>query len=511
MRKILLIIAVGLSLMTSCSDDLLDVKSTSKMDARDVFSNTSSIEAMRLGIYGQMAYKNAGALYTLFQPIIGGLSGDDMVYGNAWYQILGAEANYTVAPSSSGSLKLWSESYYVIEATNSLLENLAVGNAKLEPKKVLQFRAEAKAIRAMVHVDLARYFSKAYALDNGASAAIPYMSKLNYTGLPFRNTLKYVYAMAIKDLNESIVDLPAVTEANAKYMNRNAANAVLARIYLDMHDYTKALSAATAAAVPLMDKMEYFKGGLTKVNTESILAFANDVDKMSKWRTFISFSDNYEGMGDDYVVNKPFAQSFSDNDLRKYFFLGETIFTSPAISHFTIWDIPTIKANLATYMEASYSGKGYPLYGKFPRRDAVSGSAKGGLARGEYNYIRGSEMTLIIAECEARIGSEPAARTALESIANRMSEDGTKLVDASLLTGQNLLDAILLEKRRELLGEGHDRVEILRLGKGLVRTGTSHAAMVNLPANSSSFVWPIPEDETNVNGNLKKPAQDPVI
>jgi len=509
MKKILLIIATGLALMTSCSDDLLDVKSTSKMDARDVFTNASSIEAMRIGIYGQTAYRSSGALYTLYQPIIGGISGDDMVYGKMWFKTLGPEANYTVSPSSSGSYALWSESYYIIEAANSLLENLLPDNKTIESAKVLKYRAEAKAIRAMVHVDLARFYSKAYALDKGASAAIPYMSKLNYTGLPYRNTLKYVYLMAIKDLKESLVDLPAVSNANAIYMNKNAVNAVLARIYLDMHDYKNALSFAKAAAVPLMDKTEYFEGGLTKVNTESILAFANDKDKMSKWRTFISFHDNNEGMGDDFVVNKAFAESFSNNDLRKYFFMAETI--SSKIHHYEIWDISTIKANLATYMKDSYSGKGYPLYGKFPRKDAVAHSAKGNLALGEYNYIRGSEMTLIIAECEARVGSVDLARSALESIANRMSEDGTKLLDASLLSGTDLIDTILLEKRKELLGEGHDRVEILRLGKGLKRTGTSHSKMVNLSADDNSFVWPIPEKETNVNKNLKKPAQDPII
>lgn len=509
MKKILLIIAIGLTLMTSCSDDLLDVKSTSKMDARDVFTNASSIEAMRVGIYGQTAYRTGGALYTLYLPIIGGISGDDMVYGKMWFKTLGPEANYTVSSSSSGSYGLWSESYYIIEAANSLLENLSLDNTIIETSKVKQYRAEAKAIRAMVHVDLARFYSKAYALDNGASAAIPYMSKLNYTGLPYRNTLSYVYNMAIKDLQEALVDLPAVNKANAIYMNKNAANAVLARIYLDMHDYKTALNFAKAASVPLMDKMEYFKGGLTKVNTESILAFANDKDKMSKWRTFVSFHDNYEGMGDDFVVNKAFAESFNDKDLRKYFFMAEKM--SSKVHHYEVWDIPTIKSNLATYMKDSYSGKGYPLYGKFPRRDAVAHSTKGNLAVGEYNYIRGSEITLIIAECEARIGSVDIARTALESIANRMSEDDTKLVDASSLSGQSLIDAILLEKRKELLGEGHDRVEILRLGKGLKRTGTSHSKMINISADDSSFVWPIPEKETNVNPNLKKPAKDPAV
>jgi hypothetical protein len=506
MRKNILLLFVLLSILSSCSEDLIDVKPTTQVVADDVFKTEDAIDAVRVGMYSQLAYRPEGSLYTLMFPILGDILGDDMVYGDTWYSIWGNEYSYNTRSTSSGPYQIWSQSYYGIEIMNTMINvdySLVEGFGE---DKAKQYIAESKALRAMVHVDLSRFFGKAYHLDNGASDAIPYIDKIGYSAtpgdvdMPERNTMKEVYDNAIADLTAAIPDLPAVSSGNSRYMNKNAAQAVLARIYMDMHMYAEAKIAATAAmdGVSLMGQETYYMGGLSRINSESLLAFVSDKDKYSKWRTFTSFHDNWDGMGDDFRANETLVALFAGNDLRRHFFSPESDheYGSGYAYHAHYLAYPGYGATV------SETALGYYTYGKFPRIDSKVGETKGSLGLGEYNYIRGSEMVLIVAECAAREGAagEAEAKAELLKIQGRMIAGAVE----STNTGQDLLDEILVERRKELFGEGHGLRDILRLGKGLHRTGGNHTALISLPAGDPKFQWPVPQSEVDVNSNLKR-------
>jgi len=506
MKKYILLLFAA-SFFFSCSEDLIEVDPTTKVPAKDVYNTEDAIDAVRIGMYSQLAYRGDGALYTLMFPVLGDILADDMVYGDTWYQVWGTEYAYETRATSSGPYQIWSQSYYSVEITNTMIHEIDYSKVEgFSDDKAKQYVAEAKAVRAMVHVDLARYFGKAYHLDNGASKAVPYVDKIGYSStpgvvdLPERNTMKDIYAKAVADLNAAIPDLPLVNAGNSRYMNKNAAYAILARIYMDMHMYTEAKAAATSAleGVDLMNKDTYYQGGLSRVNDESLLVFVSDKDKYSKWRTFTSFHDNWDGMGDDFRANETLVALFADNDLRKHFF-------SPESDHENGSGYEYHKHYLKYPGYGVTVGKtslGYYTYGKFPRIDAVIGEAKGSLGLGEYNYIRGSEMVLIIAECAAREGAsgETEAKNRLLEIQQRM------ISGASLSTnsGQNLIDEIIVEYREEMFGEGHGHRLMLRLGNGLKRTGGNHTALLNLPAGDPKFQWPVPQSELDSNPNLAK-------
>ena len=80
-------------------------------------------------------------------------------------------------------------------------------------------------------------------------------------------------------------------------------------------------------------------------------------------------------------------------------------------------------------------------------------------------------------------------------------------------TGTALLDAILLERRFELWGEGFRGRDIKRLKIPLDRTGSNFdpvlALYMILPAEDNRFVYQIPQGEIDANENISDDDQNP--
>lgn len=492
-------------LLFSCNDDLLEKESTSKMSAKVVFGSEETIEAVRMGMYANLASSRYPKLYTTDLPLLGGILGNDMVYGKQWYSILNSAYTYRVDSESGEPASLWSHLWYFAEIANTIDTEITEEIAKENPFKA-QVKAEAKAMRGMVITDVARFFGKAYSLDNGASKSIPYVKTLQYqvdkpgvVEKPFRNTMKEIYELAIKDIEEALPNL-ANWSSNRNVMNKNAAYAVLSRLYLDMHDYQKAKDYAEKSmqGVSLMAAKELYRGDLSRENSETIFCFTGNKNNYGKYRAITSFFDNYDGMGDDYLVNLSLVKLFKDTDIRKNFFTVEK--DGYFGTGYKYWEnyqkYPEIGFQIAT----TANPNGSYAYGKMPRKDSsITNKVRGTLGLGDYNYIRGSEMVLTIAECAARLGNNAEAQDKLYEIQARADKTAVK----STKTGEDLIAEILVERRKELFGEGHAYRDILRLGKGLKRDG-SHSIKLDLKADDPRFVWPIPRSAVDKNENLTK-------
>jgi hypothetical protein len=100
------------------------------------------------------------------------------------------------------------------------------------------------------------------------------------------------------------------------------------------------------------------------------------------------------------------------------------------------------------------------------------------------------------------------------------ANNATALADLNLLrtnrgvtagseTGTALLSAILLQRRVELLGEGHRWFDLRRTTRTIVRAecgtaGNSRAQNCNIQPNNRGWVFPIPFDDLKVNPNLEQ-------
>ena len=67
-------------------------------------------------------------------------------------------------------------------------------------------------------------------------------------------------------------------------------------------------------------------------------------------------------------------------------------------------------------------------------------------------------------------------------------------------TGQALLDAIELERRKELIGEGHRWFDLKRTTKTINRLNCT--VFCTLLPTDRAWTWPIPLTELNANSNI---------
>jgi hypothetical protein len=131
----------------------------------------------------------------------------------------------------------------------------------------------------------------------------------------------------------------------------------------------------------------------------------------------------------------------------------------------------------------------------------------------DYLYMRASEMYLIEAEALARQGQDAQAQLVLETLVKARYP----AYSAAGLSGTDLLNEILLQRRIELWGEGFSLFDIKRLKTGLNRpTGTgNHGApsydpgVYTMPDADPRFLLRIPQRELDNNPNMTPADQNP--
>ena len=115
-------------------------------------------------------------------------------------------------------------------------------------------------------------------------------------------------------------------------------------------------------------------------------------------------------------------------------------------------------------------------------------------------------MLLIEAECEAELQNYSEAQDALYLIQRRANPGVTKSTE----TGQALIDQILLERRKELFGEGFRWQDIKRRQLPFVRTG-DHWVKLSFTAQDPDYfrlTFPIPQSEIDANNALDNSDQN---
>jgi len=193
-------------------------------------------------------------------------------------------------------------------------------------------------------------------------------------------------------------------------------------------------------------------------------------------------------------VTTDFIKKFKDTDFRKKMF--------PVNRRIT--DGTVILEEDGTPSYSRFKTEEGCLTTKWQSRDPLN------VGTGDFSRIRASEMYLIEAEAEARLGNFGAAQEALYVIQHRA--DNT--VSKTTATGQFLIDMILLERRKELFFEGRRFFDLKRLDLDLDREpsqrdqwsdftrigGTKYVLQKN--SVSHRFCLPIPQKEIDANNNL---------
>lgn len=486
--------------LSSCVNDWLDVAPSDGTDADAALTSSSDLDAARTGMY--KALKGNGSLVDYYGQqffVYGDVhAGDDYQYNNlggsnraSFYYDMNYQTASEFTSSTSSSNVAWKSPYIVIGRANRIIaaaEGGALSDAAEAKATIDQYAAEAKVLRALAHFDLVRIYGKPYTEDQGASLGVPLVTEvLESNAKPARSTVAEVYTQVVKDLTEAISSNALATETKPGYVSVWGAKAILSRVYLNMGDYANALSVAEDiiknSGAALWTRDQYFKAWDASTPNESEFLFRlnvagstdnNDLNGIGN----LQQRDGYKKM----VATKKFVDMLTSDpkDVRNDMFL-------PAKAEKEVAVYGTNKVFLN-----KLRGQGGNL-----RNVTI------------VPIIRLSEVYLTAAECAFRNNDKTKAVEYL----NDLVKNRTTTV-ASLATVDNItLDRILIERRKELIGEGQRYFDALRNNETITRY-TSEADKgwhKTLSKEAQSFnrdyfkaIAAIPQAEINANPNIKQ-------
>lgn len=486
--------------LSSCVNDWLDVAPSDGTDADAALTSSSDLAAARTGMYKALKGNSSLVDYYGQQFFVYGdvHAGDDYQYNNlggsnraSFYYDMNYQTASEFTSSTSSSNVAWKSPYIVIGRANRIIaaaEGGALSDAAEAKATIDQYAAEAKVLRALAHFDLVRIYGKPYTEDQGASLGVPLVTEvLESNAKPARSTVAEVYTQVVKDLTEAISSNALATETEPGYVSVWGAKAILSRVYLNMGDYANALSVAEDiiknSGAALWTRDQYFKAWDASTPNESEFLFRlnvsgstdnNDLNGIGN----LQGRDGYKEM----VATKKFVDMLSAdaNDVRNDMFLPAT-----ADKEVAVYGTNKVFLN-------KLRGQGGNL-----RNVTI------------VPIIRLSEVYLTAAECAFRKNDKTKAVEYLNDLVKNRTT-----TEASLATVDNItLERILIERRKELIGEGQRYFDALRNNETITRY-TSEADKgwhKTLSKEAQSFnrdyfkaIAAIPQAEINANPNIKQ-------
>ncbi len=433
-------------LLLAC-DNFTDVAlPESELTSPAVFEDPATVNAAFASIYAKLRDDVLVTGQTSGINVLLGLYADELDY----YGVPGEPADFfyrhAILPSNTEVASIWSDTYNLIYASNSILEGVqASKNLSQEYKD--KFRGEALFIRAYLHSYLLQLYG-----------AIPYITTTDYHNNKDVSRLpeNEVNQLLIQDLLEAQSLLAEQGLANERIKpSAPASTALLARIYLYQKDY----ASAAAEASQIINNTNINLGETTEfVFTKNSPTTIWQLKPESGNNTWEAITFIFVGPPSFLALSPDLVTSFEAGDSRKANWIGE------------------VNAAGQTYY--------YPF--KYKVRQG-SGN--------EYSILlRLAEQYLIRAEARLYLGDLDGAKTDLNLIRNRaaLPPITTNIEDELKLAIEN-------ERRHELFTEqGHRWFD-------LKRTARANEILGPIKPNwhNTDILLPIPETELNLNPNLQ--------
>lgn len=520
------IVALFLTGNMACSD-FLDTQPTDRISSEVAVRDVPSLRAILEQTYKNLINYNSDYAYAGlagYQSFID-LRGQDLIgYNNAtWWNIwIIYEYRNTVTDAASDAINMWRYFYNIIRQTNIVLANIdaAVGGEAAQNERNY-IKGESLALRAYSYFFMAQLYQQTYVGNENLKNVIlhtkPLIDPTGPDAQGARASTKEIYDLVRADLNTAIGLLPVASGTlgnRVSYrINKNIAQAMLAKVSLVTNEWSVAESMARAArgGYALMEAEDYLKGfGLNPLTND---------DKNPEWIWYLPqttrTSTSTGARHPSTWANMNWSGVRTPTDMIYVSFDLMDLYESEDVRFAQFWP-RTDRENIRTggYLWTSnkfadfyagnfvYAGtqKINPNYtGTHPDADAIYRAYSGHVAdrtyNGQINLFRAADMWLIEAEALARQGKDAEATALLNEL--RIKRNASEVA----VTGSDLVEEILKERRRELYGEGSYLFDMLRTKKGLKR-GPDHPGQLDRPAGDYIFLFQIPSTEFIYNAAL---------
>ncbi|MNX79048.1 SusD family protein [compost metagenome] len=385
-----------------------------------------------------------------------GLSFEVGTGGSAFQQFVDNDIksdNYLLSGIYTGWYYLINMSSHIIEKTSRL--------ETTDPRKN-EIIAEASFLRALGHFSLLRLYGQFFDTSSPYGIVTFNTPVQDITAKP-RSTVSESYAQIEQDLKFAIANAPQYT--SGKYASKQAANMLLAKVYLYKKDYAQAAQYAAAT----IDQR-----GNAKLEDK----FADVFIKNFK-STEALMAPPYDDSGERN--NKAFAFRATILPKMAYFNLMAGDPRQTVAFTFTTTTPPALRN------------------GKFTNTLSASGQTL--TANTEY-FLRLSEVYLILAEALIRTGNPADLAKGRDMINVIRGRAGATLILPSVQTKAELLQAVLKEKQLELGCEsGEEWYDLVRF------TVEGDINIINYKpnvTNKNRYIIPIPILSVKAGNNVVK-------
>ena len=466
MKKILISIALFSILIISCEKDYLnEPKPTSAVSSSVVFTSKDGVNAFISGILRASRLElnldrlDTGGLPSLYFART--VKGNDLVLGVQWYGF--DYNNDNRDPTDKRTVFNWAFPYTLINELNILIKGIN-NSDNLSKTDKNEGLSQALTLRAFYYFQLAMEFQHTYSYD-ALLPAPPIYTSPAMEGKAM-STLTEMYTLILSDLNDA-VEKGAKSRLDKSYVNKNVTYGILARVNQVMGNWSEAETAANNARIGYsLNASDYSNGFISIDDEEWIWGIPQSFDQTISINTAPhSFTDNSNKIGyGEAFWNEDFVNIFTQTDVRNTFF-----------------DLFGLGDNSGSYKARTSSKFKLTFDPDIP-------------------LMRSPEMLLIEAEAKARQENYTEASTLLFTLQKNRDPNAVE----SANSGTELIDEILVERRKELYGEiGVEWFDAKRLRKGITRTGNHRIkAPGNLLPDDKKFFLKIPQSEIDANDNI---------
>jgi len=451
----------------ACNDILVKYPND-QLVAETAITNTDGAKAALYGVYD--VFQNY-QYYGCDMITYGDVRGEDMQnVDRSGSRALGFYTFNNRTPDNVRST-LWSVPYTALNRVNSLIAAFDADRvtdiSEADKNNIL---GQAYTLRALLHFDICRLFGAPYLKDKTQPGAVIADKVITASEKPARSSVEETYTFIVSDLTNAMTLLAGSKDISNGYINYWAAESLLGRIYMYMGEWDKAysLSADVIENGPykLLSTENYIAGFAADFNSESIFDVANNSTD-NAGRESIGSVASPSGYA-ELIVTTAFIDLLNENptDIRLGFLRPDK---TGALGYFA----------------------------KYPGRN-------GDMMVNNIHVIRLSEVYLNAAEAALRKSAKDQtnADKYLNAIRSRAIPVATQLSATT--------DNVLVERRKELVGEGHRFYDIMRLGLTVTRTGGRQFLNIDegvtVGWDNYLCVLPIPRNELNANPNIEQTA-----
>ncbi|MDF2931477.1 MAG: RagB/SusD family nutrient uptake outer membrane protein [Chryseobacterium sp.] len=463
MKKIFITI-FSLSIMTSCSSDLLDVNPEAQKVSSQFYTTSAEIEQGVVSVYSSLQYTGQ---YQLGMPALGELPSDntyDEVPANDAFTY-GELDFFTIQPNNSLIASAWKDNYIGIQQANIILARIGKIPDMTDALKSSR-TGEMKFLRALMYFNLVRIFGD-------VPLVLKETTNVNdYFGQP-RTPVAEVYAAVETDLKEAINLLPSTATQKGR-ATKGAALGILGKVLLTQKKYTESLTylnQVESLGYQLLTDVTKIFDVANENNSEIIfdVQFASGLNGNSEGSTafqMFSPSGSVSGAKGHNLPTKEVYNLYSSGDTRRSAYIGLT-------------------------------SNGIPFSKKMVKTSNT-------IADGGSNFVvlRLADVFLMMAESYAEQNDFVNANIYLNKIKTRAGISAVNFSNKDLL-----LNEIDKERRLEFVGEGHRWFDLIRTGKAIsVMTShfTNNPGYSTAQINNHHLLMPVPQGQINTDPAIKQ-------